>query len=238
MPGQASALRLVPSEKRCPKCEETKPLGEFYDSKRGKDSWCKACQRQRRVRYTDRRRVEKLGKEIAYARKRRLVKRQRVPDGHKLCGHCEKAKLPSEFHRGNRQGKFGVGSLCKSCTAIKQKEYHSRSPRNRLRASYNTAMDSARRRRFEFSISLDDLEEMWNSQNGCCFYTGIPMSYSGDRLPESVSVDRLDSTRGYALSNIVLCCNYVNLMKNNRPVEEFFRWCELVIKHQKEVCYG
>lgn len=37
---------LAAGEKRCPKCEETKPLSEFGRSRAGFQSWCRGCVRR------------------------------------------------------------------------------------------------------------------------------------------------------------------------------------------------
>jgi hypothetical protein len=37
-----------------------------------------------------------------------------------------------------------------------------------------------------------------------------------------MSVDRVDSNKGYVKDNIVLCCSIINSMKNTLSTEEFF----------------
>ena len=85
-----------------------------------------------------------------------------------------------------------------------------------------------------FTLTVDDLFSMWESQEGRCFYTGVRMIYDGDGSDESVSLDRMDSSKGYTSDNVVLCCNRVNLMKNTMSTSELTRWCELVLEHMGE----
>lgn len=49
------------------------------------------------------------------------------------------------------------------------------------------------------------------------------------RKGNTVSVDRLDSSKGYTLENVVLCCAAINRMKMDMTVDEFRRWCQLVV---------
>ena len=74
---------------------------------------------------------------------------------------------------------------------------------------------------------------MWNDQDGRCAYTGVQMKYDGAGSPESVSLDRVDSSKGYTKDNVVLCGVLINRMKNDQPVEAFLRWCELAVSHHK-----
>lgn len=38
---------------------------------------------------------------------------------------------------------------------------------------------------------------------------------------DTFSLDRIDSSKGYYRENVVLCCNIVNLMKSDMPINEF-----------------
>ena len=41
----------------------------------------------------------------------------------------------------------------------------------------------------------------------------------------------MDSNKGYTPDNVVLCCTYVNRMKNDCCMDEFVEWCRLVVDH-------
>lgn len=40
-------------------------------------------------------------------------------------------------------------------------------------------------------------------------------------LSNSLSIDRIDSTKGYTYDNVVLCRSVCNLIKNDLPMDEF-----------------
>jgi hypothetical protein len=79
---------------------------------------------------------------------------------------------------------------------------------------------SAKKRKLGWSLTLEVIEKMLEAQNGECYYTGLPLVL-GPNSRHTVSLDRLDSTQGYILSNVVLCCTFVNLAKLDMTVSEF-----------------
>lgn len=98
--------------KRCPRCEEEKPLDQFNIAKRNKDGlqcYCRPCAREM-VRKSEARRKAGL-----------IIKRE-VPDGHKFCPSCETAKPFDAFH----EVKGKPNAYCKPCLYEKQKGYRER----------------------------------------------------------------------------------------------------------------
>lgn len=47
--------------------------------------------------------------------------------------------------------------------------------------------------------------------------------------PRLISIDRIDSNKGYTVDNTVLCCYAVNLMKSDLSVDEMLWWCKAVL---------
>lgn len=80
-----------------------------------------------------------------------------------------------------------------------------------------------------FTISISDIQNQWLIQKGLCFYTGIVLAYQFN-LPNTFSIDRLDSTKGYDKDNIVLCIFDVNRMKSNHSLDKFLRLCNQISK--------
>lgn len=59
-----------------------------------------------------------------------------------------------------------------------------------------------------FDITYKDVMDLWNSQNGRCYYSGIPLNY--DKNEWRISIDRIDTSKGYTRDNIVLTCIELN----------------------------
>ena len=51
------------------------------------------------------------------------------------------------------------------------------------------------------------------------------------RVNTNVSVDRIDSTKGYLQDNIQLVCMAVNQMKNDLEINELIYFCKQIIKN-------
>jgi hypothetical protein len=91
----------------------------------------------------------------------------------------------------------------------------------------------------EFNLTHEYLIELWNKQNGKCAYSGRNMIYNYSKKdynylnynPEKVSIDRIDSSKGYIQGNIVLCCIMSNIMKMDLPYEEFKKWINDIHKN-------
>lgn len=93
------------------------------------------------------------------------------------------------------------------------------------------------KRKLTFDISAEDLIQVFHKQNGMCYYSHLPLatdtvkrSSISDRTETALSVDRLDSSKGYIIDNIVLCLNVYNTMKSNMTSEDFIYYIKM-FKH-------
>ena len=91
------------------------------------------------------------------------------------------------------------------------------------------------RRRKHVTVRIADLEALWHQQDGKCYYCGGPMNFTGGkRTARTVSVDRIDSSAGYDLDNIVLACTACNIGKGEMTTQEFIAHCAAVVEHQNK----
>lgn len=90
---------------------------------------------------------------------------------------------------------------------------------------FRYSLRCAKRRFKDVNITLEDLKEVWERQNGICPYTGYKLI-----LPESsnvndidffhrASLDRIDSSLGYVKGNIQFVSTPINLMKSDKSDE-------------------
>ncbi len=130
--------------------------------------------------------------------------------------------------------------------ATTRDHYHNRGGRKQLKARYeknprvfmSKQLGSIRARsknpgphdpkdpiRRMWDIDLDYVMELWESQDGMCALIGISMAHEFGNL-RSVSVDRIDSSKGHIKGNIQLICSGLNRLKNtydNDDVLKFLR---------------
>lgn len=170
-------------------------------------------------------------------------------DEVKTCGHCATTKQISEFHK-DKTKKFGVSSTCKECAKeLSYKYYLKNSEGIRKRTSvyaksytpkFNREVDSrlrnlctkARSRTKEFSLVDADLLALWDKQDGRCAYTKLPLLATANQF-NTVSLDRVDSSKGYVVGNIQLVCAAINKMKQEYTEEMFLLFCLLVTQNNK-----
>ena len=82
-------------------------------------------------------------------------------------------------------------------------------------------------------IDLSYLYYLWDVQSGKCAITNIPMTfeYYKGRVNTNLSIDRIDSSKGYIKGNIWLVCMCVNQMKNDLSLSHLDYLCDCVLKN-------
>lgn len=79
----------------------------------------------------------------------------------------------------------------------------------------------ARKRNIGCSISIAELDTLWEQQNGRCAYTNRVLDLGSDC---TASLDRIDSSKGYYLANVQFVHKTVNVMKWALPEDEFLKF--------------
>ncbi len=188
--------------KICNGCGDNKTLINYKKSKAGRmgrDNLCKICRSKQR-------------KGLNYKAKQA---------GTKKCSNCGNEKNVDDFPK-DKNNKDGLNSRCKICNVLKTKLSSSKFS-GFISKIYNDAVRNAKRRNLYFGITKDDIVDIYNSQSSKCAITNINMEYSvmkerqeGDPHilnPYNMSIDRIDSKKGYVKNNIQLVCAFVNRIK-------------------------
>lgn len=91
---------------------------------------------------------------------------------------------------------------------------------------------SKRKERFgEMEVTIKHLVEVWNAQQGKCYFTGVSLTlprdsnYATTSPNYKASVDRIDNEKGYINGNIRFVSHSVNNLRNSMSDElvyEFF----------------
>lgn len=85
----------------------------------------------------------------------------------------------------------------------------------------------AKRRSISFNVDIDDLDKLYEKQNGKCNLSGVDIYFSDG----SASLDRIDSKRGYEKDNVQLLHRRINEMKWDYQQQEFVDWCRKVVEN-------
>ncbi len=84
------------------------------------------------------------------------------------------------------------------------------------------------------NLTKEFLIDLYHKQDGKCYYSGRALGFmKGDR--DNLSVDRIDSLKGYEQTNVVLCCAIINVMKNSLTTEDLINYCHSIAKIHPKV---
>lgn len=84
--------------------------------------------------------------------------------------------------------------------------------------------------RYPFTITAKDVFELYIKQNKKCALSGVDISIDNNKnfKEQKISIDRIDSNKGYEKDNIQLVDKKVNLMKGKLDNLEFIKLCKLI----------
>jgi len=111
----------------------------------------------------------------------------------------------------------GVSLYCKVCAKVNEKNGRTR---RRKADPFGFALQqlrrNARKRGFEFSLTKADFEPLPTH----CPVLGVELDYSGSGRPNSASIDRSNSSKGYVPGNVVIMSRRANTLKNDASAQE------------------
>lgn len=92
---------------------------------------------------------------------------------------------------------------------------------------FNSCKGNATKRGIEFSLTLDDF--VFPEK---CIYLDVPLTnVTGQgRVKHNVSVDRIDSSKGYVKGNVQFISDLANRMKQNATEEELVTFAKNILK--------
>jgi hypothetical protein len=174
------------------------------------------------------------------------------------CSHCgiEFERVAYEIMRAERLNrKVFCSRSCKSSATPPLPPYpkgkmpsHLRSANRRdeyspFRMHLSSARAHSRQRSGESqecSITLKDLKEQWDKQQGICPYTGWVLdnpssSKWGPNYPSHAaraSLDRIDSSKGYVVGNVQFVAKIANFAKHGFDESVLFEFCKAVVEYR------
>tara|TARA_R110002126_G_scaffold187631_1_gene336282 strand:+ start:88 stop:702 length:615 start_codon:yes stop_codon:yes gene_type:complete len=105
-----------------------------------------------------------------------------------------------------------------------------------ISASYISGLKhGAKTRGYCFEITMEDLQDLWEKQDGLCALTGqkLDLLAKGRTASNKASLDRIDPKRGYTPDNIQWLHKDINFMKRNYNEDYFIDLCKKVADHHK-----
>ena len=162
--------------KHCNKCDQHKPIADFYPhklEKYGVGGTCKVCTQAR-----------------AKVRNRENPKPNNPPASEAKCSICHEVKPEKDFSPSPIK-KNGLSSYCRACNNIKAKA-------NMLTRPKELRQKVLRRHHLKktFDLTLEQYQAMWDAQLGVCAICGKPETRQTypTRATSSLSVDHNHET--------------------------------------------
>ena len=125
-----TATATATQVKRCAKCEETKPVGDFYVNHMNLDGlyeWCSTCVE-----------ASKISRSIVHIEHRNITTAEGEVEC-KLCNNCERWQ-PVDHFNSNRGTWDRLSVWCKDCTS----EYNRKQRRAKVAAATIEALNGAK----------------------------------------------------------------------------------------------
>jgi hypothetical protein len=214
------------TEAKCVKCLQKKiPLDYYKHSVRG-DGYI----RYRQICKLCRKKVRKISKRPIYEK----ITATNV----QVCTSCKIEKSLNYFYKNGcfEDGLPKYRAKCKECVldklAIKHKDtYADKMRRKHLNPKnyISSLLNHCSKRRKEFNIDIQYLLDIYEKQNGICNISGNNMTYNYGSVATNISIDRIDSDKGYTKGNIQLVCYIVNIMKNKFSLNDFLYFCNEIV---------
>lgn len=128
-----------------------------------------------------------------------------------LLSHPEvRKKAQAKYYENNKERRKELHKVWKRTLkgCLSQKLYH------------------LKKNKYEVAIATQDLLDLWEKQEGKCAISHYLMTYAETGL-FGVSVDRIDSNKGYIRGNIQLVCQAINFAKNKYSNEKMLEFWNL-----------
>lgn len=109
-------------------------------------------------------------------------------------------------------------------------ERHIERKKKSPRYSFSSTLNMARKRGAEVSINQDYLMALYDQQEGLCALSGVRMTWAtGKTEPTSISMDRIDGSKGYIDGNVRLICMAVNAFRGIMNDQDLLKMARAVV---------
>lgn len=221
----------VPHKYLCTYCKK-----DYYvrpcDTWEGTSLGHKSCSIPHRLKYNNKVTVEEADRRDALVGMTRLESFKGTQWKHLYkCSFCDEPYLakPCMIWSGRLKGHH-------SCSQAHRKKVIRKINKKRFFISkfWMEIKTGARVRDILFEITPEEAKELFLSQNGKCYYSGVDLVLpTVDSYIKTASLDRLDSNKHYYKENCVWCHKDINKMKNKLTEERFLYLCQKIALQNK-----
>lgn len=165
------------------------------------------------------------------------MKKYKRPQEKVLCEEC-KTKFLKDSSEVKRNLKLGRKCYCtiscskknkeniKHLSQVRSRDISKLNPSNRLDeySIFRPHLRRAKRRRHFCDLTLEQMKEVWDKQQGICTYSKVKLQIADHKKENNstytISLDRIDSNKGYTKGNIQFISMAMNYLKNKMSHKE------------------
>jgi len=157
------------------------------------------------------------------------------PAKSRLCTSCGRVRKTTQFELfkdGNYRG------VCRDCVLAQRAKKTSATPEAYLKTAHIQLKSQRRKQGIEFSLTHEELCQMWETQGGRCELSSILMTHhrdgalgDGKQKDFNASIDRINPQGPYSRENVQLVAARVNTMKHTLGEEMFMWWVKNIYEH-------
>lgn len=141
----------------------------------------------------------------------------------KVCSKCRIEKPSGQFHK-DRTAHDGFCSSCKECRCtFRKRRYRERRRSDPYQLwAINTVNWARGRKKYDVQVTSNDVLKLTEQQKHKCIYCAKQLNFRAsmsERL-DSPSLDRVDPSVGYTLTNVVVSCYRCNQIKSDATPNE------------------
>lgn len=140
------------------------------------------------------------------------------------CRECKNAYLKLHRSKNNKTKKIKLSE--QQLNERKTKRRESDKINKWFKLLCNSSRHNAKRYNLDFEIDETFIKDLFEKQNGLCYWFKIPLIPSNiNRAPDKPSLDRINCAKGYTKDNVVLTCMCANIGRNSCNPETFDEFC-------------
>ena len=202
----------------------------YYEAKRLGRIFCRSCANKKRWSNTDKR--SKYDNLIHFGQKfgTLTVLSKRVERGNQVSCKCD---CGNELRKRAKRLLVGENNGCQKCL-IKNLNHLWKGIGNVPKIVFTRIKHHAIKTCKEFNITLEYISEIFDKQDGKCALSGLDLDFGiSDKVIQTASLDRIDSSKGYITGNVQWVHKNVNWMKQDFSDEEFVAMCKKIVDYDK-----
>ena len=134
----------------------------------------------------------------------------------KLCPCCKKFIDVSLFSK-NKRRPDGYNEYCNNCLKYNDKK------------RYDHYKHGAKSRKLCFDLTIDEFKNI--TSQPCAYCGEFSVYFNGVGIN---GIDRIDSSKGYIVNNVIPCCEMCNKMKSNYNVKDWINKIKIISKRAEE----